>query len=186
MCGDNIDSLLVGHDPDAALGKLDHFAGTYLRLEPDARNEVKRAVNLVPKGLLDGDSRTKAAFQLLDRAHQANDTLRNRAEDALREVRSLLSDLRDEDGSGAVAVRQHPSSNRGVYAYSALSIAFAWVARRAARGCGTSQMWIRRNNRLWKQLARIAPDLVAIDLIRAEFLLAARDASHLYTAIGEA
>lgn len=177
VCGDVTDALLTGTDPCPEAGRLDASAELYLRLDPDSRAEFQRKLQLLPKGLLDVDSRATATLQLLDGLRTDFPHLRNGAARSLREVEAMLHSMEDSQALALIAARKPPGSGRWWASLAALSIGWAWVARRAARGSAGARVWIATQRRSWIDLARLAPDLVTIDVIRAELLLAARDAT---------
>lgn len=176
VCGDGIDSLVRGIDPWPALGRFDASAERYLALDPDGQLQFRQLLALVPKGLVDGDTRVQASLDLLDRRRDATERLRTQASASLRQLRAYLHAVGDAAGVDAVAARCHPTRTDGWRSYPALSLGLAWVARRAARGDMKAGQWVARQGRLWTDLARIAPDLVTIDLIVAELLQAAAPA----------
>lgn len=175
VCGDVIEELLRGSDPDAVAGRFDEAADAYCHLDPATREEFRRAAGLVPRGLLHEDSRVQAALGLLERRTQAPTWLIQKAGQSLESLLNLLQAAGDTAGLAAVRARLHPKATHGWRAYPALSVGWAWIARRAARGGQQQRRWIETQKRLWIDLARIAPDLVAIDVIRAELLIAAED-----------
>lgn len=174
VCGDVVEDLLRGYDPDSVAGRFDQAADAYSHLDPATKDEFRRAAGLVPKGLLHKDSRVQAALELLERRVQASVWLKEKAGQSLTALLDLLQSSGDNVGQAVVRARMHPTSLHGWRTYPALSIGWAWVARRAARGGLQQRLWIETQRRLWTDLARIAPDLVAIDIIRSEILIAAQ------------
>lgn len=174
VCGSVLDDLLDANDPFAAKGCLDTSAERYRLLDKETRGEFRRAIKLVPGGLLDGDSRVEAALQMLDRQGGAPRWLSERSAPAFAGLTELLRETQDAAGLEAVRARQHPTTNRGWRAFSALSLGWAWVARRAAHGGLAQRVWIESQKHLWADLARIAPELVTIDIILADLLTLAR------------
>lgn len=115
-----------------------------------------------------------AAFELLDNRGRARTQLIDLASQSLERLLALLTATDDTAGLTAVNARRHPTIDHGWRALSALSIGWAWTARRAARGGARQRAWIESQAGLWRELARIAPHLVTIDVVLAEFLLASR------------
>jgi len=72
----------------------------------------------------------------------------------------------------AIAARQPAESKESWLALPAMSIAMALLARLAARGNRNCAMLERDYRDRWANLARYAPELVAIDLVLAEALIA--------------
>ncbi len=176
ICGPVIDSLITGQDPYPASGRLDESADAYTGLDPSAQDAFKRATGLIPRGLLDQDSRVLATFELLDNRGQAPRDLTANAGQTLKRIRQLLSVKNDREGLEAVEALMHPVHEHGWRALSALSLGYAWLARRAARGGRPEFTFIDEEIRWWARLARIAPRTVTIDIMLAELLQAARDA----------
>lgn len=174
ICGDVLDQLLLGEDPCQRAGRIDASADQYARLDDETQSEFKRMTGLVPQGLLDQDSRTMAAFELLDNRGRARTQLIDAAGQSLERLLALLRATDDTAGLTAVNARRHPTIDHDWRALSALSIGWAWTARRAARGGARQRAWIESQAGLWRELARIAPHLVTIDVVLAEFLLASR------------
>lgn len=174
VCGDVVQQLLQGLDPECAAGRFNEAADAYIALDPETREEFRRATGLVPKGLLHRDSRVEAAFHLLDRRGKASDWLSQTARPSLTLMLNLLERLGDSGGLALVRARMHPAPVHAWHLYPALSIGWAWIARRAARGGPEHRRFIDTQKRPWADLARIAPGLVTIDIIRAELLIAAQ------------
>lgn len=179
ICGDGIETLLRGSDPWPRGGRYDIGADRYSVLDRAGRAEFRRGLALVPKGLLDVDTRVQAALDLLDSRNESSPWLANGVDGSLREAHELLRGAGDQNGLDAVAARTHPTRDTGWRAYPALSLALAWLARRAARGDLRAGLWVGRQQRLWADLAHVAPELVTIDLILAELLVAAAEAPRL-------
>jgi hypothetical protein len=73
-----------------------------------------------------------------------------------------------------IETRCHPQRRDGWVSLPAMSIACAMIARIAARGHEGCQHLEREFRPLWRALAKIAPDLTALDLVRAELLITGR------------
>ena len=128
-------------------------------------------MRVVPGGLLDGDERLVAARQLFDA----------RDRNGLRRVASygdtrLRRYLTDAGGSVAAAIeaRQPRTGWRGL---PALSLAFAFCARLAARGHRPLQALLPQIIPHHAAIARHAPHLTTVDLVLAEFILAGTGAA---------
>lgn len=179
VCGDDIEEILRGHDPSPRAGRFDQGADVYAASDRDQRAEFRRNTDLVPEGLLGKDTRVGAALYLLDHAPKASERLRNEAGRAVREVFAFLRAVGDQRGLDAVTARMHPTRDTEWRVYPALSLGLAWMARRAARDEQSSRGWVKAHSRLWADLARVGPELVAIDLVLAELLTAAADMERL-------
>ena len=177
VCGESYNRFLGGVDPNPAAGRFDLGADLFAQYDETMRSEVLAGMALVPKGLLDVDTRVQASLQLVERRN--NTTLvwmtRN-AHKMLSEILRVLALVGDEVGTQTVRSRMHPTKDAGWRAFSAISIGLAFVARYAARDHQVARGWIVRQQRGWADLAKTAPDLVSIDLIVAELLLASKDA----------
>ncbi|MGJ6979250.1 hypothetical protein ACSDQ9_01780 [Aestuariimicrobium soli] len=177
VCGDGVDSLLRGNDPWPGLGRFDTAADRYLALGSTAQLDFRNQLRLVPQGLVDGDTRVQASLNLLDRRRDASAGLQENGPRCLQLLRAYLKSVGDLAGVDAVAARCHPTRSDGWRCYPALSLSLAWMARRVARGDAQARQLVAQQGRLWADLARIAPDLVTIDLIVAELLQAAEQSS---------
>ena len=77
------------------------------------------------------------------------------------------------DLANAISARQSAEGKSGWLALPAMSIAMALLARLAARGDSDCTMLERDYRDKWANLARYAPELVAVDLVLAEALVIA-------------
>jgi hypothetical protein len=172
VCGDNL-ARILGHGPDpaAATPRFDAFSEHYKAQDRVAREVLKGAAAFVPKALLDVDSRAVTAMALLarDRAPQFEEIAR-KGDRAVNEVASLLASAHSE-AMHAVKARLNPDGKGGWRHLPVLSLGLAMVARCAARGDYQSAVWIRQQQSLWADLAVIAPEMVALDLVLAEVTL---------------
>lgn len=176
VCGDVLDQLLDGKDPYPTAGQLSPTTDLYIRLSDEEKAGWKRQLKLVPQGLLELDSRVNAALSVLDHGDKASSELRHRqAGKSLSNIEYLLKTAGDDQGLAAVQARKHPTRTQGISTFTALSMGWAWVARRAARGHKNEQTWMESQLFFWSDLARLAPTLVTIDLMIAELLQAARE-----------
>ena len=175
--GDAIHSVLSGVDPSPRAGRYDAGAEAYQRLDSTERSDFRRQAALVPKGLLDGDTRVRAALDLLDQVGRMNQKVETNAAHVLTAVETHLRRRGDDVGLRAIADRR-PDRQTGWRVLPALSMALAWVARRGVRGDAECVTLIQKLQGLWVELSRFAPDLVTIDLIVAELLQAAGPADY--------
>ncbi|HEX5542250.1 MAG TPA: hypothetical protein VFX60_11930 [Micromonospora sp.] len=166
VCGDVAGRLLASEpDPYAPVGRFDSAAQHFARLSEQERDQVWKAMRVVPGGLLDADERLVAARQLFDvRIKPGLGHLSRRAENLLLALQGTLDKVGGPAVTAAVRARQ---TGRGWLALPALSLAFAFVARLAARGHTSLEQLLPEHARL----ARSAPRLVTIDLLLAEFIL---------------
>lgn len=173
-CGASAVAILRGHgDPHPEAGVFDAGAELMARQPPERLEELWRAAQVVPAALLDRDTRVTAARLLFDQRNcRDGRKLAEHAERVVREARALrLTQFGDLERY--IRARCHPRRTGGWVTLPAMSIAFALVARIAARGHGGCQHLERQFRPLWRMLAKIAPDLTALDLIRAELIVAA-------------
>ncbi|MFY1614705.1 hypothetical protein [Micromonospora sp. WMMD736] len=170
VCGEVATHLLAGGpDPYETVGRFDQSAEVFALLPAAERDRVWRAMRVVPGGLLDADERMVAARHLFEvRVRPGLGRLSSNAEGLLRALQKPLAEC---GGPRAVSALQARNPTRGWLALPALSLAFAFVARLAARGHAAPAELLPRILPLHATLARSAPRLVAIDLLLAEFLL---------------
>lgn len=172
VCGDLVSSVLAGSDPEAVQGRFDENAKRFDAV-PQLRDEILRHLRLVPTGLLSGDSRVMAAIKLIERRRDPGiGDLLNRSDQLLRQLEYVLQWIGDERAIKAFGARRTPTETRGWMVLPALSLGFALVARHAARRNQQAGAWLAQEAQLWGDLAEVAPDLVTIDLILAELLVA--------------
>lgn len=172
VCGDVVASLLEGSDPYATSGRFDMGADLFVA-SPAQRDAMIEQMGLIPQGLLSSDTRVLAALELLPRRQDKRlEWLLKNARNVLGVTERLLSQIASPEVTGSVRARKHPSRDDGWRALPAISIGLAFTARYAARG---NELAIRNMNfqrRGWADLARVAPQLVTIDVILAELLVA--------------
>jgi hypothetical protein len=175
QCGDSLTEIFKGHpDPYAAVGKFGPEARMFDRWEPEQIDAVWQAAAIVPQTLLDADTRLTAARQLFDARYKQ--PMRAATVDAKKAVgvaEWLVKASAHPDLAHAITERQPPNDKGGWLALPAISIAMALIARLAARGNSSCETLERDYRGKWANLALYAPDLVAIDLVRAEALVSA-------------
>lgn len=172
VCGREVAEILVGQDHFAAAGRLDASADLFDR-EPTMREDFIRHAGLIPRGLLSGDSRVVAAMELVrerrdPRLKQLLDTSRRLFE----ETRGLLRLIGDPATIAAFEARRHATAAEGWRVLPALSLGWSLAARHAARGNSIAAAWLGRQRRCWSDLGEVVPQLVTIDLILAELVVA--------------
>lgn len=177
ICGDTLDDLLAGQDPHATSGKLGPDTDLYDR-EPSVRPFLIAPLKLVPKALLDGDTRTKAAIDFVDHRHDERlEWLCKNSRRITSEIDQLVRGRAEAPFAAALTARRHPSADAGWRLIPTVSLGYAIAARLASRGHQRALEWIKRQQRPWADLAAVAPDMVTIDLIVAEALVASYDHS---------
>ncbi|GAB2445485.1 hypothetical protein GCM10027187_08500 [Streptosporangium sandarakinum] len=175
QCGDSLTEIREkGADPYAAVGRFGPEVERMVHLTPEQIEGIWRAADVVPRALLDADSRAAAARRLFDlREEDAVCELGRLASHVVRKARTLI---RRPRLLRQLEQRGHPGGRGGWYALPAASAAFALTARLAARGdagCRSAEQTFRAD---WARLAAAAPQLVTTDLILAELLAGAEQA----------
>jgi hypothetical protein len=175
VCGDiAVDIWESGRDPHAGIGAFTQVAvlmSTKSSAEIDA---MWSAARVVPKGLLDADSRASAARQLFDAAVAGPEgRLRNlrriaatQLADAARVVRTISAAHAEQ-----ISARTPVGDCQTWQFLPALSSAYAALARLASRGHPMCQDLEARVRPHFLVLAETAPALVTTDLVVAELLL---------------
>lgn len=174
VCGDVVNGVLDGEDPCAAAGCIDASA-ELLDQNPALREQFIHAARLVPQGLLSADSRVLAAMDLVtERRHPHLEFLTRNARTILREGERLIRMIGHSGTQRAFDARRHTIRTDGWQVIPTISMAFALAARHAARGHEDATKWMHREQRVWADLAKVAPQLVTIDLIIAELTVGTR------------
>lgn len=175
ICGDSVNGILDGRDPNGRFGCLDESADL-LDSNPALRAQWVRGAGLVPKGLLSGDSRVLASMAFVEnRRHQWLQWLVANAHIKLREAERLMRIIADPATTAAFEARVHRTRERGWHVVPAISMAYALAARHASRGRIEAARWIVQQRRPWADLAEVAPQLFTIDLIIAELTVGRRE-----------
>ncbi|MFC0552543.1 hypothetical protein ACFFHJ_16765 [Planotetraspora thailandica] len=173
QCGEAFREIVVdGVDSFAGVGRFGADADRLVHMTPQQIEGIWRAANVVPRALLDADTRASAARRLFDaRGEEAAREVGSVALYAVKTAEAVLRRLERLDLLPQLDQRRNPDGRAGWRSLPAASIAFAMVARLAARGdaqCRTAEQTFRAD---WTRLAAIAPDLVTIDLVLAELLV---------------
>ncbi|GAA1276548.1 hypothetical protein GCM10009677_32860 [Sphaerisporangium rubeum] len=173
QCGDDLTAIWRdGADPHATVGRFGPEVKRMKLMTDEQLEGIWRAANVIPKALLDPDTRLVAARRLFDaRVVAAAATVGRTSSQIVRTAHRLVA--KHPRLAEQIRRRENPEGLGGWYALPAASIALACVARLAARGdaeCRSAEQLLRTD---WAWLAAAAPDLVAIDLVLAELLVAA-------------
>ncbi len=172
QCGEALTEILDrGVDPWAGVGRFGPEVERMTYLTPQQIEGIWRAADVVPRALLDADTRASAARRLFDM--RTEEATRLPAQVAAYAVKTARSVLGQPSLLNQVDRRRHPTDKNGWYSLPAASTAFALIARVAARGdaaCARAEQLFRAD---WARLAAVAPDLVTIDLVVAELLIGA-------------
>ncbi|WP_138430108.1 MULTISPECIES: hypothetical protein [Streptomyces] len=169
--------LLAGQeDPSRTVGRFDAHARALDELPEMQQQAVWRTARVVPRGLLDTDTRAEAAWQAFrDRRTLQYFAVREECGDWLDAVTIFLDDghlllaraFRDREpgplhGPGEAWMR-----------VPQFSLGCALIARLAAAGDVRAAKLERGVRPLWTSVAAHAPDLTAVDLALAECLVTA-------------
>ncbi|MFE7956343.1 hypothetical protein [Streptomyces sp. NPDC057413] len=175
--GDTAIELLAGQaDPSGPVGRFDAQTRALDRLPELQQQAVWRSARVVPRGLLDPDTRADAAWQAFrarrDLQHHAT---REEFRDGLDAVAIFLDDGHPDL---AQAFRgRDPGQLHGPgeawMRIPQLSLGCALIARLAAAGDARAAGLERGLRHLWTPLASHAPDLTAVDIALAECLVTA-------------
>lgn len=172
VCGDVVAKILDGTDPFAASGKFDVGADIFAD-NPAQRDAFVALMGLVPQGLLGGDARVIAAMELIPlRKDKRLEWLFKHAQSVSTVTGNLLEEIAPPAVVSAFQARQHPTRQDGWRATPAISLGLALAARYAARGNQAAIRHMDSQRRGWADLAAVVPQLVTIDLILAELLVA--------------
>lgn len=172
-CGGQAISILAGSDdPYARSGAFDASAQRLAMMSSAQVEQFWSAARIVPGGLLDAESRVASARELFDaRRHP-------RLSATVEAARVIVADGGSTLRSSGAPQRTHVwidarRGDRDAPAWvdlPAASAVLAGLARRAARGDEACSRLLGRAQRLWDPLVTCAPQLVATDLVIAEFL----------------
>ena len=174
QCGDSLAEILSGHaDPHAAVGRFGPEAERMATWPPGQVDALWQAAAVVPKAMLDEDTRLMAARRMFDaRYEQPIRATASVAKTIARTAETFIGLSAYPDLTDAISARRPAEGKGGWLALSAMSIAMALLARLAARGNRNAAMLEREYRGKWSNLALYAPELVAIDLVLAEALVA--------------
>lgn len=159
-------------DPYTKSGVFDATARRMASMTSDQVDAFWSAAQIVPKGMLEADTRATASRALFDaRGHpklrgvlEASKLLLEQGEQNLRRA-GVCDETLDW-----LAARRGPDGSPPWGNLPAVSSTFAALARRAARGDSGAHEFVARAQRYWAALAKCAPKLVAIDVVVAEFI----------------
>lgn len=161
-----IEILDTGTDPHATVGRFGPGVRVLDPMPQDRIDAMWAIANVLPRGLLDEDTRAQASKLLFDRR-------RDRSLDAVIAVsRTLITEARaaiaTDLGPSATAPLDIRVSDEGWMNLPALSLACAFVARTASRGGPACSRTFEKLRKAYMRLADAAPDIVQQDLGLAE------------------
>lgn len=172
-CGPAVEAMLGGApDPCPTAGAFDEGAKVLAELSSEQLDTLWRAAAVVPRGLLSADERTAAARQLFDARQRPG--VQRVALEARTRLPELSAVIRQHSPPAVATAISARGGGEGWLNLSALSLAFAVVARLAARDrrlCSVVTQFVPAH----AALARHAPRLVTVDLLLAELLLGGVD-----------
>ena len=171
-CGDAFAAILDGRsDPCAPVGRFGPEAERMATWLPEQVDALWQAAAVVPKAMLDADTRLAAARRMFDARHQQPmRAAAGSAKTIIDTAGMVIGQSRYPSLASAVAARK-PSGSGGWLGLPAMSLAMALLARLAARGNSNCAVLERDYRGKWANLALYAPDLVAIDIVLAEALV---------------
>lgn len=157
--GEDLDLLWSGAPDNPALGRLEpEFAR-----RPEMVNYAFNFLSPVPGRILDADTRISCVYELW----QARSRLADVSKQAMAAIAVSRRVIEGHDPKLWAMVDARLSQD-GVIALPALSIALALVARLAAHLGGDADRVMLDRRRQYGKLAKHAPGLVTIDLVRAD------------------
>ncbi|MFD8664811.1 hypothetical protein ACFV1U_05355 [Streptomyces microflavus] len=173
--GDAAMTVLAGHaDPSGSVGRFDAQARALDQLPELQQQAVWRSARVVPRGLLDPDTRADAAWQAFrtrrDLQHHA---MREEFSESLDAVSIFLDDGHPDLAQafrGRDPGRLHGPGEAWMR-IPQLSLGCALIARLAAAGDARAAGLERGLRHLWTPVASHAPDLTAVDIALAECLV---------------
>lgn len=182
-CGPVAIALLKGEsDPARFAGRFDSAAEQLALMPEEQVAALWREAGVVPRALLDQDSRTQAALGLFSSRNRPElDRVRHAASDIAQSVLSAavrLSPVYRRPVTELLEPRHFAGASRWRN-LPAASLAMALTARLAARSVPAFASLAHAQRSLWGDLARTAPDIVRIDIVLAELALAGAEHTHL-------
>ena len=172
VCGDVVEDIIQGRDPYASLGRFDEGANSYAN-KPTRREEIVSLLGLVPKGLLGGDTRIMASMEVIrQRQNSRLEAVIKKARHVSIWTQNLLISIAPPEIVTAFQARKSPVCDAEWYALPAISLGLAITARYAARGNEAATEFVTHLRWVLEDLVAVVPQLVTIDLILAELLVA--------------
>jgi len=172
ILGDNTVAILNLNDPNPMVGRFDEGTDRFVS-NITQRDMVISLMGLIPKGLLDEDTRTIASMDLIELRDNARlSRLLSQSMDISQSIQNILSDNVTAEIMNAFTCRMHPISNIGWRSIPSISIGMAILARYASRGHQFAIDTMETYEANWVSLAVVAPKFVTIDIVLAELLVA--------------
>ncbi|MFE4825527.1 hypothetical protein [Streptomyces sp. NPDC056672] len=175
--GDAAIALLAGQaDPSAAVGRFGAQTRALDQLPAYQQQAVWRSARVVPRGLLDSDTRADAAWQAFRaRKDLQYHATREEFRDGLDAVAIFLDDGHPDLAQafrGRDPGRLHGPGEAWMRVPQ-MSLGCALIARLASAGDARATGLERGLRHLWTPVASHAPDLTAVDIALAECLVTA-------------
>lgn len=165
------EALLIldhGEDPASKVGRFSEQTNILLKMPPEQLEAIIREAGIVPKALLDKDSRTSASFQLLKaRHHPAIAELCGLSARVLEVAKAAIAGDFGQEALLPIAARE-VTSKSGLGVLPALSLALSLVARASSRGKPLSAKVYDYIREGYVKLASSAPKIVHQDIALAE------------------
>jgi len=173
QCGDAFAAILDGHrDPHASVGRFGPNEERMAAWQTAQVDALWQAAAVVPKAMLDADTRLAAARRMFDaRDKQPMRAAAGSAKTIIHTAEMVIGQSRYPGLTDAITART-PQRGHGWLSLPAMSIAMALLARLAAKGNTNCAVLERDYRGKWANLALHAPEFVAIDIVLAEALIA--------------
>ena len=169
LYGTELVSILLGDGDPAIKGGSFADATRLDNLDPGQQEEIITRLRLVPRALLDIDSRASAALALFQqREHRELVAVGRDGRERLELQSAILRDWKWDSALALLQARADVQNRGGWLSLSAQSAACALVARLAAQGDEHAKMHLDAHFRHWLALAQCAPQIVSTDLVLAE------------------
>lgn len=169
LYGDDLVSILTGKGDPSSRGGSFAQARWLARLDESEQESVIMQMRLVPKALLDLDSRTSAAVELFRKRDRID--LQAVGRDGRKRIpfqAAILRDWRWQEALELLEARGDGEGRGGWLSLSAQSAGFALVARLSAQGDEHALRHIQTDLDYWLSLAANAPTICTVDLVLAE------------------
>lgn len=165
--GEPIGEILSGEaDPAATGGAFSRNTNALAHMPPEQFEDMVTLMSLVPRALLDMDSRAQAALTLFSEESGCRRLSRD-AHSLTSTVKRLLHEAYLERAEAALDSRRHPDDPKGWPALSAASLSYALASRYAAYGHEEFARVLTYFEQ-WRYLPEGIRPLHAIDLVLAE------------------
>ena len=174
LLGEHFSEMLhTGVDPFSSAGCFDLQTNMLDRMPPGQLAEMFRLANLLPRALLDSDSRSAAALEVFQHRniHPQSGPISIQARGLVEDVKVQLESAGMRESSRALSAREYPDAVTKWRGLSAGSLAWALAARHAAHGNLQFLEVIARYS-AWSNIPFRMRKLAAIDLVLAEIYAA--------------